>query len=760
MRLIVKILENALNDRERKRLGLAVTFVTKDKHPGFREWQNFATENQSEEEIKKIYNKRGGSNVGYSYYTGIAGLIDLDFDWEWSYYLASEHFGERFNSRTIRTPSGGYRVLFTVDRTQDYLEFKDRPPKVEIHGKKSHQVIVSGKGPDDSGKLKRYELIKDVEIRHDPDIIEDMISFLKEINTKCHFLEYNCIRDSIRKKHNELTHDQRTNIGAFFAAENIDFKMAVDFYRCTDDFNSDLTEYHLQKIYEKGFKHPKCKTLQEKFNHNINNCSGCSRNNQDTLETSDKSYDNDRDIFLTYSSEHLMGFDHLAASTRLFGKEYKLIFKVLWYAIFSTLIATKELRLGQIKTDGRLSVLFPIKSGGGKESLKNTIKAVMGILGKYCSEPTSLHAEQLVGKVIPQKKGGYIQNVGYFGDDYVIVDEGYTLLTSKELHYSEARKYIRTALDPYPKNVLTKRQTDIPREEALTYTPKCPVTIFLQPFRFDNDQLVMEGDIRRFIVPYVKMIGVDRSEAFLNRVFNDNDDEGSLLSFCETVKNVKVSTEYTFSEDARYRFSELSMDLRCRGLTRSEKIRYFTDNIEFTIQNFLLKFSVIQALQVGKDIVEVEHVELAYMDLFEVLEHTYDFIEAKIPGFMNYGEGWRGAVQNDQTCLRWLHQQTSNPDDVVPVSKYQNKVMKVFNVKERQARYIISKQVENGWIGKKSGHDSSVWLKFEPSIHGGNGGNAPNENSDNEFYYELLNSNSKIRHCTATNAKLTTACEE
>ena len=37
-------------------------------------------------------------------------------------------------------------------------------------------------------------------------------------------------------------------------------------------------------------------------------------------------------------------------------------------------------------------------------------------------------------------------------------------------------------------------------------TPTCPISLFIQPKTFDNDILVLEGDIRRVIVPYVNIL--------------------------------------------------------------------------------------------------------------------------------------------------------------------------------------------------------------------------------------------------------------
>lgn len=271
------LLRAALNDEHREKNGLCVTFVNKDKHPGIKKWQNHAKENQTNQEIEALYNKLGDKNTGYSYYTGIGGLIDIDFDWPWLYYEAERYFGDRLNTRTLKTPNGGFRVLFCTDKPNDFLEYKSKPPYIEIHGKTTHQVVVHGQVQNELGELKKYEVLKDIEIRHDPKILEDFKLFLLNIIESCYFLEYPCIKSHLKGKSIELTQEQRTSIGLFFSAEKIDINLAVDFFRCTDDFNYLKTKDQLERIYKKFNKHPKCKTLRKNFKFAEKDCKNCIR---------------------------------------------------------------------------------------------------------------------------------------------------------------------------------------------------------------------------------------------------------------------------------------------------------------------------------------------------------------------------------------------------------------------------------------------------------------------------------------------------
>jgi hypothetical protein len=130
----------------------------------------------------------------------------------------------------------------------------------------------------------------------------------------------------------------------------------------------------------------------------------------------------------------------------------------------------------------------------------------------------------LVGKTVKNSKTGeFYHNKGYLNDDYVVIDEAYQLLTSSDLKYAEARKYIRVALDPDPDNTVHKRTTEYGRDGALEFNPHCPISLFVQPIRFENEILVLEGDIRRFTIAYPLIQSSNVSETLRRRIFDESD---------------------------------------------------------------------------------------------------------------------------------------------------------------------------------------------------------------------------------------------
>lgn len=460
----------------------------------------------------------------------------------------------------------------------------------------------------------------------------------------------------------------------------------------------------------------------------------------------------DPDIKLYYPTEHLNGYEDLVISTDLFGDEYKPIFKALWYQLMSFKIRTADLKMGRNKADGRINALYPLKAGHGKGELKRVIKYFIDYFELKYAEPTSLHAEQLCGKPVKKPRSeDFDYRMGYLARDWLVIDEAFNLLSSNELHYSEARKYIRTALDRYPGNTIHKETTEIGDAAALEYEPTCPISLFLQPKHFENDILVLEGDLRRVICPYVNMTGVNKTDAYKRNIFDEYDDKQAMYNFCQYVEGLSSFSQFRASTEVKVRFLELFFDLIEYGSQYNQKIRNFIDIIGYTLQTFLLKFSAIQALQHGRNQIQIPDVELAYMDLFEIMHHTYQYVNNKIPGFLNYGEGWQGAEAKDQEALNWLYEKGAvDIDSAVNAADYENKIMELFNVKIRRSRDIIKNHQERGWIvRKRSSHSSKIWIGFEPessiavncNLHRGDQSIANKDNSTNLNNYYLLYNN-------------------
>lgn len=442
-------------------------------------------------------------------------------------------------------------------------------------------------------------------------------------------------------------------------------------------------------------------------------------------------------------TSHLKCFEELVDATGLIGEEYLPIIKVIWYSLVSMKIAKKSLSLGSIRVDGRIHPLVVMKSGGGKSEIKRVMEDILSSLNFSFIEPTSLHPEQFIGKVIKMKKSGLCTKIpGHLSLDYVLIDEGKDLLISNDPKYGESRKYLRLALDNYPNNTITKKSVDIDYENALKYTPHCVVCLFLQPYKL-SEEIVLDGDIRRFIVSNLIVSSSDDLDPLRERLKVKSKNENSLEEFKKFLGSLEMNDEFVLEDDAIESFKDLSILLIEMGYTRSPKARTFMEIVRYTIQNILLKFSAIQALQDNSHVIQQKHVELAFIDYLEIMEHTYQFVETKIIGNMDYGEGWAGAMKNDQILLKWLLEKGAVSHEKTPISikGYKEKIKEIFKIGDRQAQRKKQEHENKGWIKSQKGqHDSKVWLNFKPEkIHPMNYSKARVDKTFTETYKEILN---------------------
>lgn len=240
---------------------------------------------------------------------------------------------------------------------------------------------------------------------------------------------------------------------------------------------------------------------------------------------------------------------------------------------------------------------------------------------------------------------------------------------------------------------------------------------FVQPKSLDAD-FVLDGDARRFAIAYVNLHGVNQDEARARIITADEVNEEKVINkIIEEFNGLIVPYEFKVDEEAKKTFGELSELLYRRGMAYSHKIADFTEINKFTINNMLLKMSAIQALQSSSDIISKKHIELAFVDYCEILEHTYEYIESKVMGSLNYQEKWQGATGKDQDVLEWLHFEgaSSKESSQVSIAEYKDKIIESFGVKDRQAGNILKKHRSNGWIeSTQEQHSSKIWIKFIP----------------------------------------------
>ncbi len=434
-----------------------------------------------------------------------------------------------------------------------------------------------------------------------------------------------------------------------------------------------------------------------------------------------------------YPTFHLKNFESLNKATGLYGKGYKLPVKAIWYVLHGQIIKTKIVKLGGVETDCRMNFAFILKSGRGKKEIEDIITKVCNDLGEKVTKPTSYHSEQLVGKVVQKRKTGeYLRIKGHLGDDILIFDDAIELVKSQRDFYRESRRYITTALDPIKKNLVTKRQTGIPQDEALIYHPKCSIQILLQPFNI-CDEVAKGGFFRRFLflLPEIDLC----KETFSQKTQGNGMPKSQALNiFVNHLKDLMdngSSSKLTFSEDAKSRFNELHKLLFEYGEKYSKKVSRYTEMIGFPLQNLFLKMIAILANSEKRTEVSIRDVEMAFVDLLEFLDSNFEYVERKVQGSLDYDDKDQ-PTGDDLKMLTWLKDEgaLSLEASKISIGGYQGKIVSTFSVSPDVARNWYKKHVKKGWIeGKQEGaHGSKVRLTFKlDEDEGGQGGRVVTE---------------------------------
>ena len=418
---------------------------------------------------------------------------------------------------------------------------------------------------------------------------------------------------------------------------------------------------------------------------------------------------------LLYPTDHLQNFDHLGRATGLYGKPYKPIIKAIWYVLHAQILKERVVTLGDIKTDCRMNFTFILRSGGGKKEIEDIITKVCTGLGEKVTKPTSYHPEQLVGKVVKERKTGeYSQIKGHLGDDILIFDDAIELVKAQKAFYRESRRYIIKALDPIGDNLITKRPTGIPRRHALRYCPNCSIQILLQPFTISGE-VVKSGFSRRFLflLPEIEQ----SKEIFSQKTLSDgtlkSQSFGIVLDHLKKLRESGASPQLTFSKEAIERFNELHLLLIEFGEGYSKKGSSFTEIIGFSLQNWFLKMIAILANSHKRTEASIFDVEMAFVDLLEFLDSNFEYVERKVQGSLDY-EDRDQPTGTDLEMLEWLKQKgaLSYRASKISIQAYQEKISKKFEVSPDGARRRYQKHVWKGWIKRKQkgSYGSRVWV--------------------------------------------------
>lgn len=438
-----------------------------------------------------------------------------------------------------------------------------------------------------------------------------------------------------------------------------------------------------------------------------------------------------------FKTDHLPYFETFDKIVQLIGPEYLPLKKFLYRQIVSAIIKQDIIQVGDVYTDRRIHGIYSMKSGDGKRNIKYASKQICSSFGLKVEEPSSIHPEQLIGKVIDRKlrKGEdpyslykdivlnvqgnivYLMNKGYLSCDLLQLEEAKELLTSNEINYKECREKLCIGLDPIGRNEVTKRSVDNLADETVKYNPVCVSQVFLQPYTLP-EEVVTEGTIRRFLIPYTNLNELEKD--YNKKWESETNLQQSITKFVDYLQGIRNIEKFEFTKEAIDKLKEYHKILVNYGRSYSEKGYNFTNIADWTLQEWLIKFAVNVAGTYYSEKVLPEHIDLAFMDLFEYWITTLDFIENKIFGKLDYGEGYKGAKLTERKCLDYLYikEAISYESSIISIDEFLKEVMKIYKSdSESTARSHYLKFKERGWINSKQvgQHDSKVWITFLPN---------------------------------------------
>lgn len=444
---------------------------------------------------------------------------------------------------------------------------------------------------------------------------------------------------------------------------------------------------------------------------------------------------------LHYATQHLSCFNEMNLLLGLYGKHYLPIKKARWYQLVGGIIQ-KKIKLGNKSTDTRISCIFPLPTEQGKNDLIYLFKDIASQVRKNkdeifsVEEPLSYHPEQLIGKVIevmidnpagikPKKIQKKIENRGFFNSDFIEIDESNLLFFSKEEQIKQAREYISKALNPIGRNEVVKKLVDDLPDERVAYCPKCTFTLYFQPTKKLDEELLLQGFLRRFLIPVGSIepfLNYGNEEDFKRKIsqqqISKKQVKEKLVGYLDKVRETNKNCDFVFTEEAIEKINYYLQFLIAEGQVHSERISNLTKLFKYTMQDYLIRMSCILAGSFYKNIVNEKLVALAFMDLVELLQSTFDFIKIGVYGNFDYGSGWQGVNYKERLCLEYLYDKKSFSADSSSVSifEFENYIMDIYRIKETRARQIFADFKKKSLVDSKqiNQYETRVWLTFIP----------------------------------------------
>ena len=320
-------------------------------------------------------------------------------------------------------------------------------------------------------------------------------------------------------------------------------------------------------------------------------------------------------------------------NTRIYGNSYDAVKKLTMYIGLSNVLKDNMIE-DVFSHDMRIPALICLQPGSGKNMLKRALLLNEIPDRTNFVQPTSFHSEHFVGKYTWDKeKKSVVDHKGYLQDDVVIIDEAKTLL--REPRYEEARKYIRTALDPIGANEIVKGTSDVPEKFRKRFIPSCVVVTFCQPDEYP-DELATSGDLRRNVIAFFpvaheeklkiveekKRVGRPNKMKYLER-------RREWIEILELLKDKTFRWDLTEVKDE---ITKLGEDFYKYAKYRGDLASAIAEDAYFDSMLHLTRFTLIRAAVEGLEKPQKRHLDAAYNDYYVFFQQFLDFATQLLRG--------------------------------------------------------------------------------------------------------------------------------
>lgn len=400
------------------------------------------------------------------------------------------------------------------------------------------------------------------------------------------------------------------------------------------------------------------------------------------------------------------------------GKSYLDTTKMMFYSVMANQVKHNYFTSGANRIDLRMPLLLQLKAGHGKKNYERFIRKTIQGLGRQYQEPTSYHPEQFVGKIIVHEgkdEADYIPVFGTLASDFMVVDEAHALLTRKE--NEECLRYMRTALDPIGDNRIEKKQVNVPDENKLQYNPVCTILLFTQPISKVNEDLLVRGSFRRFIILFLTVTDKERRLARRDAEF---------LNLKEEVHNkiweswIRFNKELAAYKDLKYvchsynAIDDYLDKLESEAIKMGAEVREFYNTSQFTIKQNLFKMAIIRAIVEHSDksntiIIDLKHITDAINDWDKIWLPQVQWIAGQLAMTslypMKWDENLHGLIVKE---LLKFDDKSIESTHLIARFKEENKNLTEANAKRKAYRGLDELKkwgfIKKSGQGKKSGY--------------------------------------------------------